>query len=356
MTMSSGSNQRTLFQTWGGSVSQGKVIQPKKDSKKATGRHKTSSSNSSQAAKTKPRNPLWPDIGEGSASTSENPVTTQELKPTFEDEEDDDLMVVAVYEAEKSLQLDQANCNNHAGTEGTSSSSVHSSGQTYPDFPGFDSSSAKVWIYPTNYPIREYQLKISEAALFQNTLVCLPTGLGKTFIASVVMYNFYRWYPSGKIVFMAPTKPLVAQQIEACYKVMGIPQAHMAELTGNSWHDTQKLWYSYLFLPLLKSLSPHIKAAQQRSKDKRCGGPSESSSSLHRSWWMICPEIPVLPSKSSVWSLMKPTRHWATMLTVRYTNVPFKPIIHNIKTNEKIKWMTLVCFTWTVGQNKNESK
>lgn len=232
--MSSGSNQRTLFQTWGGSVGQGKVIQPKKDGKKAAGRHKTGSSNSSQVAQTKPRNHPWPDIGKGSASTSENPVRTEEHKPIFEDEDDDDLMVVAVYEAEKSLQLDQANCNNLAGTESTSSSSVHSSGQAYPDFPGFDSSSAKVWIYPTNYPIREYQLKISEAALFQNTLVCLPTGLGKTFIASVVMYNFYRWYPSGKIVFMAPTKPLVAQQIEACYKVMGIPQAHMAELTGNS--------------------------------------------------------------------------------------------------------------------------
>uniref|UniRef100_A0A665UZR2 FA complementation group M n=1 Tax=Echeneis naucrates TaxID=173247 RepID=A0A665UZR2_ECHNA len=113
------------------------------------------------------------------------------------------------------------------------------------DFPGFDSSSAKIWIYPTNYPIREYQLKISEAALFQNTLVCLPTGLGKTFIASVVMYNFYRWYPSGKIVFMAPTKPLVAQQIEACYKVMGIPQAHMAELTGTTGaKQRQEMWRS----------------------------------------------------------------------------------------------------------------
>ena len=41
----------------------------------------------------------------------------------------------------------------------------------------------------------------------------LPTGLGKTFIAAVVMYNFYRWYPQGRIVFMAPTKPLVAQQV-----------------------------------------------------------------------------------------------------------------------------------------------
>ncbi len=233
--MSSGSNQRTLFQTWGGPVSQTKAVQPKKDVKKAAGRRKTAPNNTAQAAKPNPpRNPLWTEIGQGS---TENTVRTEEPEPAYEDDfEDDDLMIVAVYEAEKSLQLDNANsfqCDSALGTESTSLSPIPSGGQTYPDFPGFDSSSAKVWIYPTNYPIREYQLKISEAALFQNTLVCLPTGLGKTFIASVVMYNFYRWYPSGKIVFMAPTKPLVAQQIEACYKVMGIPQAHMAELTGN---------------------------------------------------------------------------------------------------------------------------
>lgn len=236
MKMSSGSNQRTLFQTWGGTVSQNKVVQPKKEAKKPAGRRKATSSNTTQVAKTNPpRNPLWTEIGEGSTYTSENPVRTEEPQPAYEDE-DDDLMVVAVNEAEESLQLGNANsfkCDNPAGAESTALSPIPSGGQTYPDFPGFDSSSAKVWIYPTNYPIREYQLKMSEAALYQNTLVCLPTGLGKTFIASVVMYNFYRWYPSGKIVFMAPTKPLVAQQIEACYKVMGIPQAHMAELTGD---------------------------------------------------------------------------------------------------------------------------
>lgn len=46
-------------------------------------------------------------------------------------------------------------------------------------------------------PKREYQFFITEKALFNNTLVCLPTGLGKTFIAAVVMYNFYRWFPEG---------------------------------------------------------------------------------------------------------------------------------------------------------------
>jgi len=43
------------------------------------------------------------------------------------------------------------------------------------------------------------------------------------------MYNYYRWFPTGKIVFMAPTKPLVTQQIEACHKIMGIPQTDTVE-------------------------------------------------------------------------------------------------------------------------------
>lgn len=99
--------------------------------------------------------------------------------------------------------------------------------------PGFDVSAGSTWIYPTNYPVREYQFDIVKSCLFQNTLVCLPTGLGKTLIAAVVMYNFYRWYPQGKIVFMAPTKPLVGQQIEACFNIMGIPQKDTMEMTGS---------------------------------------------------------------------------------------------------------------------------
>lgn len=98
--------------------------------------------------------------------------------------------------------------------------------------PGFDVGTGNRWIYPTNYPVRDYQFNIVQQALFQNTLVTLPTGLGKTFIAAVVMYNFYRWYPQGKIIFMAPTKPLVAQQIDACYNIMGIPRQDTAEMTG----------------------------------------------------------------------------------------------------------------------------
>lgn len=224
--MSGGSNQRTLFQTWGVCTSQNKPVQPARGGQRTA---EASSSNNSQGASTHPRISPWAVIGQDSSYASE-----KQADILADEEDDDDLMVVAVSEAEKNLQLENPSCfQDHSVSSNPAFSPTPSCGRIYPDFPGFDSSSANVWIYPTNYPIREYQLKMSEVALFQNTLVCLPTGLGKTFIASVVMYNFYRWYPSGKIVFMAPTKPLVAQQIEACYKVMGIPQAHMAELTGN---------------------------------------------------------------------------------------------------------------------------
>ncbi|XP_061945485.1 DEAD-box ATP-dependent RNA helicase FANCM-like isoform X3 [Populus nigra] len=95
-----------------------------------------------------------------------------------------------------------------------------------------DAEAAKTWIYPVNVPLRDYQLAITKTALFTNTLVALPTGLGKTLIAAVVMYNYFRWFPDGKIVFAAPSRPLVMQQVEACHNIVGIPQEWTIDMTG----------------------------------------------------------------------------------------------------------------------------
>lgn len=91
----------------------------------------------------------------------------------------------------------------------------------------------KTWVYPLNLgDIRDYQYSIVSNGLYNNLLVALPTGLGKTCIAATIMLNFYRWTKDAKIVFVAPTKPLVAQQVDACFNIVGIPKSQTTMLTG----------------------------------------------------------------------------------------------------------------------------
>ena len=110
-----------------------------------------------------------------------------------------------------------------------------------------DLEAAQHWLYPTRdeYPIRQYQLEMTETALFHNTLVSLPTGLGKTLIAAAVLHNFHRWFPTGITIFLAPTNPLVNQQVQACGSIVNLPAKATAVLTG---HTPQKrraeLWQS----------------------------------------------------------------------------------------------------------------
>ncbi|KAF2634942.1 P-loop containing nucleoside triphosphate hydrolase protein [Massarina eburnea CBS 473.64] len=96
-----------------------------------------------------------------------------------------------------------------------------------------DPEAIKTWVYPTNLgTIRDYQFNIVHAGLFHNLLVALPTGLGKTFIAATIMLNFFRWSTESQIVFVAPTKPLVAQQVDACFHTVGMPRSQTTMLTG----------------------------------------------------------------------------------------------------------------------------
>ncbi|KAI5567582.1 hypothetical protein BDE02_13G100400 [Populus trichocarpa] len=45
-------------------------------------------------------------------------------------------------------------------------------------------------------------------------------------------YDVYSYFIAGKIVFAAPSRPLVMQQIEACHNIVGIPQEWTIDMTG----------------------------------------------------------------------------------------------------------------------------
>ncbi len=59
---------------------------------------------------------------------------------------------------------------------------------------------------------RRYQLSIALRALDANTMVVLPTGLGKTAVALLVAASRLYSHP-GKVLMLAPTKPLVEQHL-----------------------------------------------------------------------------------------------------------------------------------------------
>ncbi len=87
---------------------------------------------------------------------------------------------------------------------------------------------------------REYQVSIAKSALRGNTLVVLPTGLGKTIIAILVLVEVLE-KKDGKILFLAPTKPLVEQHAKTIKKLTKIEEVIV--LTGEVSRKKRKELY-----------------------------------------------------------------------------------------------------------------
>ncbi|MEA3329879.1 MAG: DEAD/DEAH box helicase family protein [Nanoarchaeota archaeon] len=97
--------------------------------------------------------------------------------------------------------------------------------------------------YLLNIIPRDYQENIFEKIKDKNSLVVLPTGIGKTLIA--LMLTIYRMekYPLQKIVFLAPTRPLAEQHFEYFKKHLPDLFAQMDLFTGKIVSENRKkIW------------------------------------------------------------------------------------------------------------------
>jgi len=90
---------------------------------------------------------------------------------------------------------------------------------------------------------RAYQDNISNNAHDRSTLVVLPTGMGKTIIAFQVMGKKLAENPDKKILFLAPTKPLVNQHGRDVVDSLEIDDDDVLILTGETRPQKRKeLW------------------------------------------------------------------------------------------------------------------
>ncbi|MCK4491597.1 MAG: DEAD/DEAH box helicase family protein, partial [Candidatus Altiarchaeales archaeon] len=89
--------------------------------------------------------------------------------------------------------------------------------------------------------LRRYQEKVVSRAIDANTLVVLPTGLGKTIIAAMVAAHRLYKSPDSKILFLAPTRPLAVQHMNTFQNIMEIDEG--ITLTGkDAVKERKKLW------------------------------------------------------------------------------------------------------------------
>ncbi|QPV64889.1 DEAD/DEAH box helicase [Halosimplex litoreum] len=90
---------------------------------------------------------------------------------------------------------------------------------------------------------RTYQRKLADAALETHTLVCLPTGLGKTTVSLLVTADRLAGDVVNKSLLLAPTKPLVTQHAEFYREALEVPDDEIVVYTGDTRPDDRaELW------------------------------------------------------------------------------------------------------------------
>jgi Fanconi anemia group M protein len=79
---------------------------------------------------------------------------------------------------------------------------------------------------------RDYQKNIVTRCKNKNSLVVLPTGLGKTIIGILLIANRLKKYSKAKIIILSPTRPLVSQHKTSCEKFLDIDLDEITSFTG----------------------------------------------------------------------------------------------------------------------------
>jgi ERCC4-related helicase/ERCC4-type nuclease len=96
-----------------------------------------------------------------------------------------------------------------------------------------------------NFKPRLYQETIFATAAKQNTLVVLPTGMGKTNIFLMLAAHRLKLYPNSKILLLGPTRPLIDQYYKVFLEHFDISEKDMAVFTGFvSPEKRAELWKS----------------------------------------------------------------------------------------------------------------
>jgi ERCC4-related helicase len=99
--------------------------------------------------------------------------------------------------------------------------------------------------------LRNYQKNIAQSSAGRNTLVILPTSLGKTVVALLVCADVLYKFKDKRVLVMAPTRPLVAQHMTSFGSALKIPEEQTSTVTGKTSPEFRSAVWSQKRIRLL---------------------------------------------------------------------------------------------------------
>jgi ERCC4-related helicase len=98
-------------------------------------------------------------------------------------------------------------------------------------------------IWNNSIELRLYQKNIAELANRRNTMVILPTALGKTVISLLVCADMIYKYRDRRVLMMAPTRPLISQHMKSFSSILKILEEQVAGVTGKTPPEARRaIW------------------------------------------------------------------------------------------------------------------
>lgn len=131
-------------------------------------------------------------------------------------------------------------------------------------YAGFDPHAGINWLYPIDFTSSEYLPLIAEKCLYHNSLVILPNKYEKSFVTAVTMYNIYRWYPLGKIIYVAPKRGMIDEQKAACERFMKFLPTDVVDVHNVKVSERARYWMGkrVIFISSTMMLSDINRSAQ----------------------------------------------------------------------------------------------
>ncbi len=95
-------------------------------------------------------------------------------------------------------------------------------------------------VTPESLQIRSYQVDLAAICYKENILLVVPTGLGKTAIALLVVAEYLKNHPDKKCLLLAPTRPLCHQHYKFFQKHLLLDEDKVQVLTGQDPINVRK--------------------------------------------------------------------------------------------------------------------